>query len=159
MSAIQRCIVLSLLPVLLMACARRPAAENTAVTDTVRPDASVSAPELINTYWKLTSLADTPVTATDNKSEPHMVLNPDPKQVDGSGGCNRFFGSYQTSGNALSFAGIGSTRMACPSGMDTEGAFLSALGRAATWRVSGLQLELSDSTGAVLARFEARATK
>ena len=105
------------------------------------------------------SLADKPITATDNQSEPHMVLKPDPKQVNGSGGCNRFFGSYQTSGNALSFGGIGSTRMACPSGMDTEGAFLPALGRAATWRVSGQQLELSDSTGAVLARFEARATK
>ena len=159
MSAIRRCIVLSFLPVLLLACTRRPAADHAAVTDTVRPEASASAPELINTYWKLMSLADKPITATDNQSEPHMVLKPDPKQVNGSGGCNQFFGSYQTNGNALSFGGIGSTRMACPTGMDAEGAFLTALGRTATWRVSGHQLELSDSTGAVLARFEARATK
>jgi heat shock protein HslJ len=159
MSAIQRCIVLSLLPVLLMACARRPAGEKTSATDTVRSEASVSSPELINTYWKLMSLAGKSVTGTDNQSEPHIVLKPDPKQVNGSGGCNRFFGSYQTTGNALSFGGIGSTRMACPSGMDAEGAFLSALGRVATWRISGQQLELSDSTGAVLARFEARAMK
>ena len=160
MISIQRRVVLSFLP-LLLACARRSAGDDApaAATDTVRPAASVSSPTLLNTYWKLMELAGNPVTVAANQNEPHLVLKPEPKQVNGSGGCNRFFGSYQTTGTALSFGGIGSTRMACPSGMDTEAAFLSALGRVATWRISGQRLELSDSTAAVLARFEARAMK
>jgi hypothetical protein len=43
--------------------------------------------------------------------------------------------------------------------MDIETAFLAALGKVAKWRVVGQQLELSDSTGMVLARFEATAPK
>jgi heat shock protein HslJ len=66
------------------------------------------------------------------------------------------FGVYELNGDALRFSGIGSTRMACPDGMDVESGFLSALMRVAKWRVTGQQLELSDSTGVVLARFDAR---
>jgi heat shock protein HslJ len=125
----------------------------------VRADAAVSSPALVNTYWKLTELAGKPVSVTDNQREPYIVLRPEPKQVNGSGGCNRLFGSYETSVTALKFGGVGSTKMACPSGMDTEAEFLPALGRVASWHISGQQLELSDSTGTLLARFAARAMK
>jgi heat shock protein HslJ len=39
--------------------------------------------------------------------------------------------------------------------MDTEAAFLSTLLHVARWRINGQQLAMSDSSGAVLARFEA----
>jgi heat shock protein HslJ len=52
------------------------------------------------------------------------------------------------------------TKMACPGGMGTETAFLTALGQVQTWRVLGRLLELQDAQGNLLARFEARsATK
>jgi len=60
---------------------------------------------------------------------------------------------------ALRFSGIGSTKMACPSGTDIETTFLPALLEVAKWRVVGRQLELSDSAGMVLARFDATAPK
>ena len=38
----------------------------------------------------------------------------------------------------------------------TEAEFLPLLSRVTQWQIAGQQLELSDSTGAVLARFEVR---
>jgi heat shock protein HslJ len=159
MISVHRSLVLSLLPALVMACARRPSGDDATVSDTLRAAGTVASLELVNTYWKLMELDGKPVTVTDNQREPYIVLQADPKQVNGSGGCNRLFGSYETSGSTLTFGGVGSTKMACPSGMDTEVAFLPALGRVARWRITGQQLELSDSTGTPLARFEARAMK
>lgn len=46
--------------------------------------------------------------------------------------------------------------MACSSGMDTDAALGAALARATMWRVLGRLLELQDTQGTVLARFEAR---
>jgi heat shock protein HslJ len=149
MISMRRRFAMVLLPVVLSACARSGGGSGAA-----------ASPELINTYWKLMELGGKPVAVTDNQREPYIVLRPDPKQVNGSGGCNRLFGSYETSGstgNSLTFGGVGSTKMACPSGMETEAAFLPALGRVARWHITGQQLELSDSSGTLLARFEARA--
>jgi heat shock protein HslJ len=46
--------------------------------------------------------------------------------------------------------------MACAEGMETEKAFLEALGRVSGWKIAGQQLELLDTAGNVVARFEAR---
>ena len=148
MFSFRRRLALSLLPILAMACARSSGGAG-----------SDGAPELLNTYWKLTELAGKPVTVADNQREAYIQLRPDSKQVSGSGGCNRLFGSYEVTGTALTFGGVGSTKMACATGMDTETAFLPVLGRVARWRINGRQLEVSDSGGAVLARFEAQAMK
>ena len=110
-------------------------------------------PELRGTYWKLVALGATPITAADTAREPHIILQADTTRVSGSGGCNRMFGGYQLNGDSLTFSAIASTKMACPSGMETETAFLPALQRVARWRITGQQLELSDSAGAVVARF------
>ena len=49
--------------------------------------------------------------------------------------------------------------MACPDGMEPEQAFLSALESTARWNILGEHLELYDSGGTLLARFEARTMK
>jgi heat shock protein HslJ len=79
--------------------------------------------------------------------------------VSGSGGCNRLTGTYTLEGDGLAFSQMAGTRMVCLGGMEQEQAFYDALGRAATWRVEGEQLELSDASGNVIARFEARYMK
>ena len=137
---------------LAMACGRRSTSEAEAganVTNDGTP--------LRSTYWKLTALGSGPVNVADSQREPHIILQADSKQVNGSGGCNRMFGSYELSGETLTFSGIGSTKMACPDVMDVEASFLPALQRVARWRISGQQLELLDSTGALVARFDAKA--
>ena len=146
------------------ACARQPAPEGSeskapetpAATTPTTPAAGAAA-NLKDTYWLLTALGEKPVAPADTQRAAHIILRGDSKQVNGSGGCNRMFGVYELNGDALRFSGVGATKMACKDGMDTETAFLPLLMHVAKYRVDGQKLELSDSTGTVLARFEAKA--
>lgn len=65
-------------------------------------------------------------------------------------------GSYELKGDRLSLGPTATTLMACAEGMETEKAFLDALGRVSRWKISGQQLELVGEGGNVVARFEAR---
>lgn len=114
-----------------------------------------SAAPLENTYWKLTDLGGSPVRVTSQQREPHFILHPANRSVTGSGGCNRLTGRYEVNGDRVSLARVASTMMACVDGMETEQAFLKALGRANRWRVTGQRLELFDAAGTPVARFEA----
>jgi copper homeostasis protein (lipoprotein) len=114
---------------------------------------------LENTYWKLTRPGDTSVTVTPQQREPHFILNAQTRRVGGSGGCNRLMGGYELKGDALTFSQMAATRMACPQGMDTEKAFLDALGQVKKWKIAGQHLELFDAAGKLVARFEARHIK
>lgn len=113
-------------------------------------------PPLENTYWKLTRLGDRPVQVVAEQREPYMILKPESHRIVGSGGCNRLIGGYELAGKRLTFGLLATTRMACPQGMETEDAFLVALEKVKTWRILGQYLELYDSAGNLLARFEAK---
>jgi putative lipoprotein len=122
-----------------------------------RAVASRAATEsLENTYWKLIHLGDAPVTVGSRQSEPHLIINSAARRVSGSGGCNRFTGSFELNGDQLTLRRMVATLMACAEGMVTEKAFLQALGRVSRWRIAGQQLELLDASGNGVARFEAR---
>ena len=112
-----------------------------------------------NTYWKLIGLGDAPVAASSRQQEPHLILDPASRRVSGSGGCNRFTGSYELHGDQLTFGKMASTMMACPEGLDAESMFLAALGRVNQWKFAGEELELSDDAGNLVARFESRNMK
>lgn len=68
-------------------------------------------------------------------------------------------GGYTVTGDAIALGPVAGTKMACPSGMDTEAAFVAALAKVRTWRVLGRLLELRGTQGILLARFEARPPK
>ena len=99
--------------------------------------------ELQNTYWKLLELDGQPVVTPEGMREAHIVLATEGSSARGHAGCNNFFGSFETSGDTLSFSALGSTMMACPEGMDTEQAFLQALGETNRYEISGQFLTLS----------------
>lgn len=111
---------------------------------------------LENTYWKVMSIGDDTVTVAEGQREPHFVLRPSSQQVGGYAGCNTILGKYELKGDELSFPGVASTMMACPQGMDTEKKFLDVMRAVSRWRIAGERLELVDSAGRVLARFERR---
>jgi copper homeostasis protein (lipoprotein) len=115
-----------------------------------------STEPLENTYWKLTRVGNAPVVVSSQQREPHFILSSDSRRVSGSGGCNRLTGSYQLSGDQLTFGQMAGTMMACPEGMDTEQAFLGALSQAKRVKITRQHLELYDATGTLVARFEAR---
>lgn len=122
-------------------------------SESAKPDASLE-----NTYWRLVTLMDTPVTAQESRREPQMML----KSVDGERrysatvGCNQLVGGYEIEGNAITFAGGATTLMACPPPLDAwERTLAQVLSKAKTWTISGDVLALLDENGVSIARFEA----
>jgi copper homeostasis protein (lipoprotein) len=110
--------------------------------------------DLQDTYWKLLELQGHTVTTPESAREVHMILASAESRAHGFAGCNNFFGGYQAENDALSFSLMGATMMACPEGMDTEQAFLQALGETTRAEINGQILSLYASDQ-LLARFEA----
>ena len=120
------------------------------------------------TFWKLVRLgaaavpASPAASADDLQRLPHFVLQPGEQRVTGSGGCNRFAGSFErddTQGK-VALTGIVSTRVACAEEARTllEVRFFDALQQTRRYRlVDSTHLDLLDEAGGVLAQFEAMA--
>ena len=76
-------------------------------------------------------------------------------ELAGHGGCNRFFGRYQTAGEAIEIGGLGATRMACPAPiMAVEAEIFAALEAARTWQRDRTSLVLFDGAKRELARLQ-----
>lgn len=108
-----------------------------------------------NTRWRPIRIGDRPVIVSDGRQEPWIELDPRSMRVTGSGGCNRITGRYESGDGGLRFGPLISTKMACVS-METETAFLRALGETRSYRVRGRTLDLLDDRGRLLARLEER---
>lgn len=77
-------------------------------------------------------------------------------ELGGFAGCNRFFGSYQLSGNTISIEPLGITRKACPPQiMSFEISFIEALQSAATVARAEARMALRNEKGQATARFDA----
>jgi heat shock protein HslJ len=65
--------------------------------------------------------------------------------VGGQAACNQYFGGYTLDGSSISFSELGQTMMAClpDEVMDSEAAYLEALGNVDSFSMSGDQLTLS----------------
>lgn len=97
---------------------------------------------LEGTIWRLIELAGLPVESVNGTSTPRLEFISEDSRVAGSGGCNRFGGGYEISGDSLCFGQMASTTMACQEGMDNEAAFLQALGATTHFDLYGNILEL-----------------
>ena len=116
---------------------------------------TASSPSLTETQWNLIELNGSPVNVRPTESQPYIYLQVQGDRLSGSGGCNRFFGSYDLNGSSLQFHSVAQTMMACPGAtMQREPAILEALKLTTSYQISGnvLQLRLDER---VLARFEA----
>jgi heat shock protein HslJ len=85
-------------------------------------------------------LPDTPIT-----------LNFADGGINGSAGCNSYFGVFTQSGSSLTFGAIGSTKMACPDPtMQQENEYLAALGAVSSFTLDGDQLTLAYEDGRLI---------
>jgi copper homeostasis protein (lipoprotein) len=110
---------------------------------------------LEDTQWALLELNGKTITVKVNDKAPYLELNSKKASAYGFGGCNRFFGSYETSGQSVTFGAMGATRMACPEGMDQEQELFAMLGTVTRYEIHGSKLMLfADKT--VVGRLEAR---
>ncbi len=113
-------------------------------------------PSLTETQWNLIELDGNPVTITGAQGHPYIYLQVQGDKLSGSGGCNRFFGSYDLSGSSLQFHSVAQTLMACAgASMDREPALMQALKLTTSYEISDGVLQLKVDTR-VLARFQAR---
>ena len=113
---------------------------------------------LVHTRWRPVRIGGQKVTVTGQEKEPWFILDPKEKRVTGSGGCNRFSGTFEAGMGSLTFGPLAGTRMACPS-LDRETAFLRALEGTKRFRLAGRQLDLEDAAGVVLMELEERNLK
>ncbi len=72
-------------------------------------------------------------------------------QVFGSGGCNRYTGTYKQDGNKLTFGVMAATNMFCP-GVDGETAYFAMLTKVASFQREGEALTLFDEHGKAIAK-------
>ena len=78
-------------------------------------------------------------------------------QLTGNASCNNYFASYETEGEDITIGPAGTTRMACqePEGiMEQEQQYLAALETAATYKITGLAMEMRTSEGSLVANFQ-----
>ncbi len=112
----------------------------------VEPDVEAGA-VLDGTSWVLNELGpEDALTAV--LPDTTITLNFADDGINGSAGCNSYFGEASQSGSSLTFGAIGSTRMACPEPiMQQENAYLAALGTVSSFTLEGDQLTLDYEDG------------
>ena len=87
---------------------------------------------------------------------PFLIFMADGK-ISGSGGCNRFFSSYEALGTSLKTGLIGSTLMYCndpPWLMDLEGDFFRCLERSSRFELNEDNLDIFDVQGSIILRLK-----
>jgi heat shock protein HslJ len=78
-------------------------------------------------------------------------------QVAGFGGCNNYFGAYETDGESLTFGPIGSNMMACEEEVSQrEMEFFAALEAVKAYSISRSTLTLTNAEGSTLITFQAQ---
>jgi heat shock protein HslJ len=109
---------------------------------TTQPDPSAMPNNsLTGSKWQLTSINGTPVPAPTTSKTVTLEFGSD-GQINGSGGCNSFGGTYTTQGDSLSFGPIASTKMACvdETAMQQENQYFQILQVATKFTIAPEQL-------------------
>ncbi len=135
-------VVLFMFPLVLISCS---SSEN----QNTKPNAS-----LTNTRWVLRVLNDKRVFTPEGGKEVFILFGKDTARVNGSGGCNNFFGKYVKDGSSLKIGPVASTEMYCEGRMETESAFFKGLETTVRYKINGDVLSLFNSDK-VFAKLEA----
>ena len=94
--------------------------------------------------WRLLALADQPVPPN-----PPVTLSFSREgRISGNGGCNNYFGIFKADPTGqLTIGRVGSTKMLCPDGADTEDRFFESLESVTGFAVEGDRLRLFSYAG------------
>ena len=112
--------------------------------------------------WKLANMT------AGSSPMPMLPVSPVPTvefangKISGSGGCNRFMGSFKTDGSKMSVSPLASTFKACEEGvMQQEMRFLQGLQGAERYEVNddGLQIYYKTKEGTGVLRFTSQAVR
>lgn len=111
---------------------------------------------LTDTVWSLAGLAvNDGITSQAGDEAINFTLTG--TDINGSAGCNRFFGPFTLGEATLNFGVLGSTRMACEESVNLrEAEFLNAMATVTGYRINRTSLTLLNVDGAVVAQFTAQ---
>ncbi|HCN83376.1 MAG TPA: hypothetical protein DIT07_07100 [Sphingobacteriaceae bacterium] len=85
---------------------------------------SADQPELADVQWQLLAMNQKPA---DLGNKAFIRFNDKDRKIAGKAACNSIFADYELTGNKLSFADIGSTKMYCEGLMDQENQIITNL--------------------------------
>jgi heat shock protein HslJ len=153
MNAPSRAILASALAVAAACTGNVPAqnAEMASAAGSVNEELRAADAELLNTYWKILSLAGGPASIAPGKREPHVILRSSDGRDSWSAtvGCNQMSGAFAITGDHIEFKSGIATLMACGPPLDAlEKALSKSLTASSQWRIEGSRLELLDDAGA-----------
>lgn len=111
----------------------------------------LSLTPLIGTEWKLETLNGKIVSLNSGN---YITLNfsASSDKINGVAVCNTYYGEYLKTGNAITFGGIGSTKMMCDDNLN-ESDYFNSLGSIDSYKISVGRLNLI-SKGSVIAVFK-----
>lgn len=92
---------------------------------------------------------------TEQSFEQYVAFRPN-GEINGYGGCNRFFGDYTQDGETLKIGALASTKKYCADVMDAETTFLKTLQNTRRINATHLMLTLFDADGAELIQLRRR---
>lgn len=96
--------------------------------------------QLTGTVWKVSELEGAMIAAA---KIPTLQLEPNGNRIVAFGGVNRYTGTYVTSGDALTFSALASTKMSGPADqMKVEEKFIRILGTVDHWEYKSPWLTL-----------------
>ncbi|MCU0507400.1 MAG: META domain-containing protein [Anaerolineae bacterium] len=107
---------------------------------------------LDRSLWTVTSFNNGREAVVSLLEGSEITLNFEAAELNGSAGCNNYFGSYTVESNAITVGQLGSTMKFCeaPEGvMDQEQQYLAALQSAATFMIEGNELWLRTAQDAI----------
>ncbi len=108
---------------------------------------STDSYQLTETKWQLTQFNGEKIKQNNPQAElPYIILQSKERKVVGLAGCNRFFGSYQSTKNELHFSNFGMTMMACYDLPIEEYKFIEALEKTDNYTKQGSQLTVKQGS-------------
>lgn len=152
---------IAVMALVLAACSSGGAASpSTGVASPENPsEATVDSPTLEGTDWQLTDYAGpdgNTVPVPDKVAATALFQD---GKVTGNAGCNNFNGTYTLDGDKITVGPLATTMMSCGPVQDAlEQAFVTAMGKVATWSLAGDTLELKTAEGKVGLVFAATET-
>ena len=96
---------------------------------------------MLNNQWKLTELNGKNLTGEN--VEITLTFNTSNHQVNGNGGCNRYFGGYKLIDNTIEISNLGSTKIFCAETGNFEDEYFNTLKDKSNLKVTENQLIFS----------------
>lgn len=108
----------------------------------------------LHDIWALRAIDGNMIDVGNFQKHPVLEIHLNDMKIFGNDGCNTMFGAIQELDDQnINFGAMGGTKMACPN-MKLSSKYTSALGKAKTYKLDGLQLFFYDAEGNELLKFQ-----